>query len=228
MSETASTESASEGHSTTADAAGAGSPLEGSEGTQGAGVRSDAGDTGLEARVRSEQGRADRAEARAKELEAQLASLQPSKDTESEPPASPALTAADFHAALQVFGSAQAVREEFPEANPSLFADLSRYGSIEALKAAAARSHADAVSEKERLSAEVDAKYKKLYAEKFGELPEEEGPPSGGEKVEGVPTIAQFRKMSLSELDAYEKENPGVFRKVLAESSPQTLMKAAE
>lgn len=225
MSENASTESASEQHQTSADAGDTGSAVKtGSEGTQADGVRSGSEDAVLEARVRSEQGRADRAEAKARELEAKLASLaKPDASSESEvAPVQSGMTPADFHNALQVYGMAGEIKEAYPNADPSVFADLSAYGSAEALRAAAATSHeARSLSEAE-LKAKVEKELRAKYAERYGEL-DDEAPPSGGENPTGLPTVAQIRAMSLNEYDKFKQENPGVIESILAANSSDEL-----
>lgn len=224
MSDTASTESASEQHSTSADAGDSGSAAKtGSEGTQGDGVRSVTEGSGLDARVRAEQGRADRAEAKAKELEARLASLStPETSTESVQP-DPGFTATDFHNALQIYGAAGQVKTDYPNADPTLFADLSAYKSVEALRAAASLSHEAREDAAQKLRAEIEKDLKAKYAEQYGELKEENAPPSGGENPTGLPTVAQIRAMSLNEYDKFKQENPGVIESVLAANSSDEL-----
>jgi len=226
VSETASTEAASETHSTDAGASGSGSSSEGSAtGTQtDAGALASGTDSGLEARVRAEQSRADRAEARARQLEAQLAA--PKSDADPGQPA-PALTPADLHNAMLLYSQVGTVREEFPEASAALFGDLSQYGSVDALRAAAQRSHEARKAEKDAMKAEIEADLKAKFEAQYGGELQEEAPPSGGDAPSGVPTAAQLARMSLSELQEFEEKNPGVIRRIRAEQTPNALMGAS-
>lgn len=222
MSETASTEAASESLSTDAGASDSGSASEGSAtGTQtDAGALASGTDSGLEARVRSEQSRADRAEARARELEAQLASRSEGTDPGQ---SATGVTAQDIHSAMQMYASVESIKSEFPEADTALFGDLSQYGSVDALRATAQRSHEARKAARDAMRAEVEAELRQKYAAQLGELREEE-PPSGGDAPGGLPTVAQLNAMSFEERDEFEKANPGVIRRILAEQSPKALM----
>ncbi len=125
---------------------------------------------------------------------------------------------------MQMYASVESIKQAYPEANAALFADLSQYGNAEALKVAAARSHEARVAEKDALRKEVDAELRAAYAETLGELPNLDGPPEGGDKPEGMPTIAQLAKMSFSERAAFEDANPGATKKILAGETPDRLM----
>jgi len=223
VSESTSTDAVSEPNSPAADAAASSSASEGaSSGTQPAAVSTAAGtDADAEARARSWQSRADKAERERDQLKAQLDARATS--TEPSQPATAGLSAADLHAALQVYSAAESVKSDFPEADSGLFSDLSQYGSVEALRAAAQRSHESRKAQKDAMRAEIEADIRSKYAEQYGELREEQ-PPSGGETPTGLPTIAQIRAMSLSEQTEFEKANPGVIRRVLAEQTPNALM----
>ena len=223
MSETASTEAASESLPTDAGASGSGSASEGSAtGTQtDSGSLGSAQDSGLEARVRSEQSRADRAEARIRELQAQLAA--PKTDTDSSQSAT-GVTAQDIHTAMQMYSSVESIKADFPEADAALFGDLSQYGSVDALRATAQRSHEARKAARDAMRAEVEKDIRAKYAEQYGELRNDEAPPSGGNAPEGLPTAAQLNAMSFAERDAFEKANPGATQRILRASTPNALM----
>ncbi len=112
------------------------------------------------------------------------------------------------------------LREQFGSADPALFDEAdTRFDSVEAFKAAIEQSHR---SIEERVTAATTAAEEALrarYAERYGPL-EIDAPgaeaPAGGD---GLPTIAQLQAMSMSELDAFEAQHPGVIDRIIATAS---------
>lgn len=222
--ESTTTDSGSESNPQGAGASDAGSTSEGS-GAGTAGVPVSTGTTSVtdaEERARSWQAKADRESARVAQLERELAAAK--EGTTPAASDTPAASAADIHNVMQMYASVESVKQAYPEANAALFADLSQYGNVEALKVAAARSHEARVAEKDAMRKEVDAELRGRYEKVLGELPNLDGPPEGGEKPEGMPTIAQLAKMSFSERAAFEDANPGATAKILAGSTPDRLI----
>jgi len=211
VSETASTAGASEGHSGVGETTAQGSPSEGSSGgTQTA--DSFAGErTQLEARARTEQSRADRAEAQLRELQAQLAGSQGSGEQSGEATGDPAVAAleARFASVEQMLKRAtlepvsKALRDEFSFADDAIFERFDSFESPEALRAAAETSHA---AIKAKVDAEVAAQVEALkeeFAKQGFRLPRS---PEGANEGGGDPTPAELAAMTPAEFAEVPEE----------------------
>ena len=129
------------------------------------------------------------------------------------------------YGATALVTQADKIRAEFPHADPSLFEakTLKQFGSVDALRIAAEADHRRVESvitaQRESIEAEVMKKYNITPA---APEPPVGGPPSGTAPAtgSGVPTAAQLAGMSIDQLIAFEKSNPGVAEAVLL-GSPQ-------
>lgn len=123
----------------------------------------------------------------------------------------------DVYGAQALANEASALRTEFPHADPGLFAPdrLASFNSPEALRVAAESSHKRV---QDTLDAGFKAKEQEMlqdFAKKYG-VDLGAGPQGGTEGGGGGdPTAQQLNQMSMAELDALEKENPGVVQRVL-------------
>lgn len=112
--------------------------------------------------------------------------------------------------------AAVAIRQEFPHADPSLFTGerLAGFGSPDALRLAAQADHLRVAAQVE---AAVEAREAALRAEMEAKYGSGAGSANGGGESGGTgdPTPQQVAAMSLDELDALEKSNPGVLDRVL-------------
>jgi hypothetical protein len=123
---------------------------------------------------------------------------------------------ADVHGATAIQTAAAALRTEFPHADPALFAPerLATFGSPDALRLAASDSHARVASAltvekaaiEERLRAEFEARYGN--GRRCGQRWRQRGRHRRPHARPGL-------RMSMDELDALEKANPGVLDRVL-------------
>lgn len=201
-----------------ADPAASGDAGSGSAGDGGAGgTQASVSIEDLEALRRDFQSAQDKSIARITSMLDERLAPKPKDDSDDEPQP---LTAEDVRreaaSAVQnaqiIFASVGDLKAEFPLADPSIYSDLTRFESVEALRAAVEGSHsrtdalvAPALQEKEK---EIRAK----YAERYGDL----GPMEPTDTTPaGDPTIEQLSRMSQPELDQLEKDNPGVIDRVL-------------
>jgi hypothetical protein len=122
----------------------------------------------------------------------------------------------DVMGATAIQTAAAQLRTEFPEADPALFTPerLASFGSPDALRLAASDSHSRVASAVERA---VAAKQEEWRAEAEAKYGSGAGSQNGGgtEGGTGDPTPAQLAEMSMDEMDALEKANPGVLDRVL-------------
>jgi len=105
------------------------------------------------------------------------------------------------------------LREEFPEADKTIFSRIEDFDSVEALRAAVETSHLKAKSEKDKMREEVTAEVLKDVGDKYGLELTPADPPSG-ETGSGDPTVEQLNAMSQVQLDALEAKNPGIIARV--------------
>lgn len=211
MSEDTSATGASETASATEGSGTAGSVNEGtSAGSQGDGTSSAASDSGLEARVRAEQGRADRATAELQKAQARLKELESKDSPANDAPAG--VTQADLMRMEEMRDVRDALRTQFPLAPQDLTRNYLQYDSPEAMQVAVARAHEAEKADQERRDREAEARVRKQYEERLGTLPPET--PSGSEGGEGLPTIAQINSWSMSKQMEFEAKNPGVIAEI--------------
>lgn len=215
MAEDATGASASESHQDGAGAPTPGSASDGSGGTETAAEKFAAERERLEARARSEQGRADQNAARVAELERRLAALEGGAGGgEGEGEASSQSDAAVEALARHVSGLERMLRAqalapiveslkgEFTHADPSLFEmeKAAAFETPEALRAAVEASHAERKAFGETYAEAQLAALRKQYADQFGLTLTP--PPSGdGSTPAGDPTPEQLARMSIVELD---------------------------
>jgi len=187
----------------------------GSEGTQDASTAAPAAGSPdvaqFETRVRHEQGRADRAEARIKELEAKMSEAQTPTPPAAEKPVDPEQIVAQalsrFRATEDLRSAAKDLRGEFEYADESLFDKAEDFESPEALRAAAEASHgrvASLVTEAvEKATADLHAEMKTKYGIDLAP-----STPQGeeGKTPAGDPTIEQLQSMPFSEMAALDPE----------------------
>lgn len=219
MSEDTSTTSASETASATEGSGSAGSVADGSDsGSQGGGASSTASDSGLEARVRAEQGRADRAAAELAKVQARLAELEAGSSSDSGAGSPPAvgITQADLVRMEEMRDYRDALRAEFPLASADLTRNYLQYDSPESMRLAVARSHEAEKADQERRDAEAEARVRKQYEERLGKLPPET--PTDAGAGEGLPTIAQINSWPLNKQMEFEAKNPGVIQRLTDEA----------
>lgn len=112
--------------------------------------------------------------------------------------------------------AAGALKEQFPNATTTL-ANLDSFESVEAMRFAAENEER---AFQEKVSPAVEAAVAqalKPYVEKFGSL---QTPPAGAAPGagDGLPTLVEIQAMSLDELDALEKQHPGLHSRLLNES----------
>lgn len=120
----------------------------------------------------------------------------------------------DVYGASQMSQASQAVRAEFPHADPTLFTPekLSTFASPDALRFAAEDSHKRVAGILDAEKAAIEAKVREEFAAKYGQ--------PGGSAVTpaapgGDPTPQQLAAMSIAELNALEAANPGVTERVM-------------
>jgi hypothetical protein len=224
VSETASTDAASESN-------------QGEAGASNLGVGADGGGAGTEAAAESDAFAAERMKLTstirelqsAKDREAAARAAAERKLTDSSTPANesqatPGLTYADLRRVREMDRMADSLKNEFPDADPALFgADPLDFETPEAYRLSVSRSHEARVAQKAEFEAAAEAKVRAAYAEKYGPLGDEK-PEATGDPVGGMPTAARLAAMSLSEQIAFEAENPGVIDKVLSNTNPSGLM----
>jgi hypothetical protein len=116
----------------------------------------------------------------------------------------------------QIQSALGALKEQFPNAKRT-FAEADSFESVEALTLAA-ENEQKAFTEQvgPAVQAAVDAALAP-YVKRFGAL---QAPPTGGTDGagQGLPTLAEVERMSLSELTALEKEHPGHQDRLLREA----------
>lgn len=213
MSEDTSATGASETASATEGSGTAGSVNEGtSAGSQGDGTSSAASDSGLEARVRAEQGRADRALAELQKAQARLSELESAGSGNPATDAPAGVTQADLMRMEEMRDVRDALRTQFPLAPQNLTRNYLQYDSPEAMQVAVARAHEAEKADQERRDKEAEARVRAQYEERLGKLPPEA--PTNAEGGEGRPTIAQINSWPLSKQMEYESKNPGVIKEI--------------
>ena len=190
----------------------------GSEEGAGGGSQPDAGTLAperdaLDLRVRQEQSRADRAEARLRELEARLNA---GTNDGGAPAAqtSEGLTLADLRAEMrrtaEITAALPTLRDEFPYADEAILARADEYDSAEALRAALENSHKSVENRIAPAVAEEVRKLKERYSARFGPLTDDIAPP-GGEPatvVPGMPTLQELQAMPFAEYRKFADANP--------------------
>ncbi len=120
--------------------------------------------------------------------------------------------ASAIYLAQQVGGAVAGLQTEFPYADKGIYSDLSRFESVESLRAAAEASHQRITALIEPALAEKEKEIRAKYAERYGDL----GPDEPTDTTpSGDPTLEQLGRMKQSELDRLEIDNPGVIDRVL-------------
>lgn len=203
-----STTGASDGHQGGAGAPASGSTVDGSSGgTQPTGDTFSAERQQFESRVRSEQGRADKAEARIRELEAKLAGGKSGGDGGASQ-GDPAVMA--LQGQIEAMGQmlrqatlspvANTLRGEFDlAAEFGIFDDIDGFESPEAMRAAGESTQA-------KLKGIVDARVSAAVDEALGKVAAEHGirltpaPVDGGDAPAGDPTIEDIARGGLAAL----------------------------
>lgn len=168
----------------------------------------------LEAQSRGLQGALDRA----------LAKLEQAGGTPDPTPTPPApsggLTLEQMRAELrrerELSSARDALKEQFPNATRTI-AGFDSFESYEAMRVSAENEQKafDA-----QVAPAVEAKVAealKPYVDKFGPI---QTPPAGGQPGagDGLPTLEEIQAMGLGELEALEKEHPGLHQRLLNES----------
>jgi hypothetical protein len=153
----------------------------------------------LEARARSFQARADKAEAELTKL----------KEPKPDPTQNPVpLTAEGVLALLnrdrELTEARSTLKTEFPSADPALL--KADYASVEAMRAAVEDSHKriEAI-----IAPRVDSESQALlarYVEKYGALPDAPGAGEGTPKT-GLPTKAELRGYGIADLNKFIAEH---------------------
>jgi len=124
----------------------------------------------------------------------------------------------DVSGVISMTSTAAALKAEFPNADPSLFAPekLSQFGSPEALRFEVEDSH-------RRVAAILDAQRTEIEAKVREEMAAATGSPAGAGGTPpvpgGDPTPAQLVAMTPAEMNALEAVNPGVLDRVLRAAS---------
>lgn len=204
------------------EGAGAGSPAAGSLAAEGGQQPT----VDWEARARSFQSRADRAEAELQRARQALAVEQPQQAGEERP-----LTEASLHAYLDRRSAIDRVVSQVPQryrfAHPMILQRAYEYESAEALQAALEESHSAEAEYRERIRQEV--------AKELGvDAGAGTTPPSGDPRppatangaatgAAGPPTVQQLAKMSQGELDAVEQQYPGHIQSALMGAEQDTI-----
>lgn len=166
----------------------------------------------LDQRVRQEQSRADRAEARLRELEQAAATTVPGGAPTPDAPAGLTLEQmrAEMHRHSEITSVLPTLREQFTYADPAILGRAMEYDSAEALRAAVENSHKSVEALIAPAVAAEVAKLKERYAARFGPLTEDIAPP-GGEPtsvVPGMPTLEELNRMPFPEYRKFANDNP--------------------
>lgn len=203
------------------DGAGAGSPAAGSLAAEGGQQPT----VDWEARAKSFQSRADRAEAELQRARQALAVEQPQQEGGDRP-----LTEASLHAYLDRRSAIDRVLNQAPTrfkfAHPMILQRAYEYESAEALQAALEESHSAEAEYRERIRQEVA---KELGVDAgAGTTPQgDDRPPAtangAATGAAGPPTVQQLAKMSQGELDAVEKQYPGHIQSALMGAEQDTI-----
>jgi len=167
------------------------------------------------------QSELDRVESQRRSTQAELDRLRAAQ-ARSKPDAAPVDTPKGFdpdafrsqllgqvYGATALMQSVPELRQKFPNADPSLFsADvLSEFGSVEALAAAVEADHNRVAGLIDSQKATIEAEVKARFVEAYGQEPPT-GPATTPVST-GAKSVAELSKMSIAELDEYEKSNPG-------------------
>lgn len=172
----------------------------------------------LTAQARQHQARADKAEQDRKDLEARLAALEAGKSDSSDSPKVPTLEEVQRAArsaslaATQLIAAQAPLKEEFPDADASIYGRLEEFDSVESLRAAVETSHLTVKKVRDEIRDEERKKVLAEVQEKHGLDLSLADPPTGD--TSGDPTEAQLNAMSQVELDALEASNPGIIARV--------------
>lgn len=205
----------------------------GSAGGPGSGSEPPAGFVSLadlereQQRSRAFQSELDRTKVRLDELEKKATEGKPTNDG-GESDRGPGFDPAEFERRLltNVYGAAEkaraaeALRQQFPHADSSLFTagKLAEFGSVDALRIAVEDSHNRVASILTEGRAAIEEQVRKEFAEKYGIKDDPVGG-SGSEGTVGDPTVDQIRAMTLQDQLELEKKNPGVIKRVLRSAS---------
>jgi len=173
------------------------------DGEAGGTLSSDEFEKRLEEIKRGNQARVDKLEQRIEALSKERAAASDTDGGTPKTEPAPGLTLEQLRAEMrrqrEVDAAAEAIRKEYPNADPAVFARLDEFESSESLRAAAEASHnrTQALIEP-AVQAEKD-RLKAAYVEKYGDLgpvtPEDTGTGTGD------PTYDQLKRMSPDELD---------------------------
>jgi len=224
MSEDTSTTATSEGTSSDAGASAGGSADGGAGGTEAAEQLAAERDA-LQAEARRHQAERDRVAAERDRLKRELAAAKGTSSDET-PAAASGLTAEQIAEQVRMemrreatrtreIAAAEATaREQYPNANPEIFARVDEFDSAEALVEAVRSSHEATTSLiQDRLQA-AEKELRERYEKVHGPLPE---PAQTSEQTApaGTPSIEELSAMNQAQLDALEKREPGVIDRVL-------------
>lgn len=181
----------------------------------------------LEALARDRQSAADKAAAEAARLKAELDAIKGASGGET-----PALTPEAVQEQVrQVMRQEQArsrelasaatiAKEQYPNALRSVVeAD---YESAEEMLEAVRSSHETITSQIEETLKAREEELRQRYAERLGELPAPVEATTEGSTSTGDPTIEQLSAMTTDQLDALDKEHPGLIDRVMRSADQLT------
>jgi chromosome segregation ATPase len=173
------------------------------------------------ARTRSFQGELDREKQRAADLQAELDKVKDGGSggeqsaTGMTPEDVARIVRREQERASAMTAALETARKDFPNADPSVFADVSKYDSAEDLVAAARQSHDRLADHFKSREAALEKDIRERYEAVHGPLPAAPADDSEGQAT-GDPTIEQLSSMTQADLDALEKRAPGTIERVLA------------
>lgn len=188
----------------------------------GAGQTAASGGVDFEAQARTWQSRYDQAQAELASLRASAASSSEQGNgataAESTDPAAAPITQADLIATLgrveEMRSLSSQLRDEFPNADKSIFQNALSYQSPEAFLAAARQSHEAKTAEKAEWRKEIEAEWKERFPQ-FAAQFETPAAGSEGNAADGSLTLESWLEMSLADREKFYKENPEAVDKLL-------------
>ena len=230
MSEETTTTTTSESASGAPDGGAAGAGGDGGAGGTAAADAFAAERARLETLARDRQSAADKATAEAARLKAELDKVKGASGGEQPAPTNLTLEQVQEQVrqamrqenarARELSQAATTAKEQYPNALPSVLD--AEYESAEEMLEAVRVSHESVASHIEETLKAREEELRQRYAERLGELPAPVEATTETTTSTGIPTIEQLSAMNQDQLEALERETPGIIDKVLRSADQLT------